>query len=26
VNAGFMQVVDRAHVRLRVVERGAGET
>ena len=26
VNAGFMQVVDRAHVRLRVYERGAGET
>jgi diaminopimelate epimerase len=26
VNAGFMQVVDRAHVRLRVWERGAGET
>jgi diaminopimelate epimerase len=26
VNAGFMQVVDRAHVRLRVFERGAGET
>ncbi|MBC7726897.1 MAG: diaminopimelate epimerase, partial [Microbacteriaceae bacterium] len=26
VNAGFLQVVDRAHVRLRVWERGAGET
>jgi diaminopimelate epimerase len=26
VNAGFMQVVDRAQVRLRVFERGAGET
>jgi diaminopimelate epimerase len=26
VNAGFMQVVDRHHVRLRVHERGAGET
>ena len=26
VNAGFMQVVDRAHIRLRVWERGAGET
>lgn len=26
VNAGFMQVVDRQHVRLRVYERGAGET
>jgi len=26
VNAGFMQVEDRAHVRLRVYERGAGET
>ena len=26
VNAGFMQVVDRAHIRLRVHERGAGET
>jgi diaminopimelate epimerase len=26
VNAGFMQVVDRQHVRLRVHERGAGET
>jgi diaminopimelate epimerase len=25
-NAGFMQVVDRGHVRLRVWERGAGET
>ncbi len=26
VNAGFMEVVDRAHIRLRVFERGAGET
>jgi diaminopimelate epimerase len=26
VNAGFVQVVDRAHIRLRVYERGAGET
>ncbi|MGI4843054.1 MAG: diaminopimelate epimerase [Janthinobacterium lividum] len=26
VNVGFMQVVDRRHVRLRVFERGAGET
>jgi diaminopimelate epimerase len=26
VNAGFMQVVDRSHLRLRVFERGAGET
>jgi diaminopimelate epimerase len=26
VNAGFLQVVDRSHVRLRVFERGAGET
>ncbi len=26
VNAGFLQVVDRTHVRLRVYERGAGET
>jgi diaminopimelate epimerase len=26
VNAGFMQVLDRAHIRLRVWERGAGET
>ncbi len=26
VNAGFMQVVDRKHIRLRVFERGAGET
>jgi diaminopimelate epimerase len=26
VNAGFMQVVDRTHIRLRVWERGAGET
>ncbi len=26
VNAGYLQVVDRSHVRLRVYERGAGET
>ena len=26
VNAGFMQIVDRANIRLRVYERGAGET
>ena len=26
VNAGFLQVVDRGHVRLRVFERGVGET
>lgn len=26
VNVGFLQVVDRSHVRLRVFERGAGET
>ncbi|MGJ9418365.1 diaminopimelate epimerase [Massilia sp. CMS3.1] len=26
VNAGFMQVVDRQHIKLRVFERGAGET
>jgi diaminopimelate epimerase len=26
VNAGFLQIVDRSHVRLRVWERGAGET
>jgi diaminopimelate epimerase len=26
VNAGFMQVVSRQHIRLRVYERGAGET
>ena len=26
VNAGYMQIVDRRHVRLRVYERGAGET
>ena len=26
VNVGFMEVVDRSHVRLRVYERGAGET
>lgn len=26
VNAGYMQVLDRAHIRLRVYERGAGET
>ena len=25
-NAGFMQIVDRSHIRLRVFERGAGET
>lgn len=25
-NAGFMQIVDRQHIRLRVYERGAGET
>jgi diaminopimelate epimerase len=25
-NAGFMEIVDRAHIRLRVYERGAGET
>ena len=25
-NAGYMQVVDRSHIRLRVYERGAGET
>jgi diaminopimelate epimerase len=25
-NVGFMQIVDRAHIRLRVFERGAGET
>lgn len=25
-NAGFMQVIDRSHIRLRVYERGAGET
>jgi diaminopimelate epimerase len=25
-NVGFMQIVDRAHIRLRVYERGAGET
>lgn len=25
-NIGFMQIVDRAHIRLRVFERGAGET
>ncbi|MBI3284126.1 MAG: diaminopimelate epimerase [Burkholderiales bacterium] len=26
VNAGFMQILDRRHIRLRVYERGAGET
>ena len=26
VNVGFMQVLDRSHIRLRVYERGAGET
>jgi diaminopimelate epimerase len=26
VNAGFMQVIDRQHIKLRVYERGAGET
>jgi diaminopimelate epimerase len=26
VNAGFMQVMDTSHIRLRVYERGAGET
>lgn len=26
VNVGFMQVIDHAHIRLRVFERGAGET
>ncbi len=26
VNAGFMQIIDRKHIRLRVYERGAGET
>jgi diaminopimelate epimerase len=26
VNAGFVQIVDRSHVRLRVYERGVGET
>jgi diaminopimelate epimerase len=26
VNAGFMQILDRGHVKLRVFERGAGET
>jgi len=26
VNVGYMQVLDRAHIRLRVYERGAGET
>ncbi len=26
VNAGYLQVVDRQHIRLRVFERGAGET
>jgi diaminopimelate epimerase len=26
VNVGFMQIVDRGHIRLRVFERGSGET
>jgi diaminopimelate epimerase len=26
VNVGFMQIVDSGHIRLRVYERGAGET
>ena len=26
VNAGFVQIIDRTHIRLRVYERGAGET
>jgi diaminopimelate epimerase len=26
VNAGYMQIVDRAHIKLRVFERGSGET
>jgi diaminopimelate epimerase len=26
VNVGYMQIVDRHHIRLRVYERGAGET
>ena len=26
VNAGFMQIIDRSHMKLRVYERGAGET
>jgi diaminopimelate epimerase len=26
VNAGYMQVLDRGHIRIRVFERGAGET
>jgi diaminopimelate epimerase len=26
VNAGYLQVIDRHHIRLRVFERGAGET
>lgn len=26
VNAGFMQIIDRGHIKLRVFERGAGET
>jgi diaminopimelate epimerase len=26
VNAGYMQIIDRSHIRLRVYERGAGET
>ena len=26
VNAGYMQIIDRGHIKLRVFERGAGET
>jgi diaminopimelate epimerase len=26
VNAGYMQIINRGHIRLRVYERGAGET
>ena len=26
VNAGFMQIIDRSHIKLRVFERGSGET
>jgi diaminopimelate epimerase len=26
VNAGYMQIIDRSHLKLRVFERGAGET
>jgi diaminopimelate epimerase len=26
VNAGFMQIMDRSHIKLRVFERGSGET